>query len=215
VSLQLKPNSLTAIIGRSGSGKSTLLKVLLGLVSPNTGRVLLNGQPLTARAGLFGFVAQEPHLWHDTVLENLRLAKPLASESEIWAALELAGANDFVAALPMGLSTIIGERGLRLSGGERQRLALARVFLQDAPILVIDEATSSLDAYSQEKIESALRFLAKSRTVFMVVHRLEMVRLADQIILLEAGQVVNHGSHTALLARDKTYQQLWRNGVRV
>jgi ATP-binding cassette, subfamily C, bacterial CydD len=201
---------LYAIVGRSGSGKTTLLNLLLGVLQPQTGAVLCGNNANWSRAGMVGYVGQQPHFWNDSLLGNLRLAVPKATTEEIFAALEAAKVFDLVSSLPENINTQIGERGLRLSGGERQRLALARVFLQRTPLVVLDEATSSLDQYTQKLVQQAIVALAQERTVVMVAHRLETVRDAKEILVLEQGQVVQRGSHTALLATNGEYRRLWQ-----
>jgi ATP-binding cassette, subfamily C, bacterial CydD len=218
VSLTLPRGSRMALVGASGSGKSTLVRVLLRLLEPSRGELYLHG----TRAGLlnpetwlesFSWVGQGVHLFHRSVAENLRLANPDATDTELWAALETAQAAEFVAALPRGLDTIIGERGSRLSGGEAQRLAIARALLKDAPILILDEATSSLDAFMQSRVQVALEALMRDRTVLIVAHRLETVKGADQIVVLERGRVAELGTHAQLLERRGAYARLLRAGV--
>lgn len=159
------------------------------------------------------WVGQGAHLFHRSVAENLRLARPDATDADLWAALEAAQALDFVAALPDGLNTVIGERGSRLSGGEAQRLAIARALLKDTPVLILDEATSSLDAFTQSRVRAALEGLMRGRTVLTVAHRLETVRDADQIVVLERGRVAEIGTHRQLRSMSGAYARLLRAGV--
>ncbi|MFN3265265.1 MAG: ABC transporter ATP-binding protein/permease [Deinococcales bacterium] len=201
---------LYALVGASGSGKTTLLRLLLGELEPQVGHVLCGSAARWSRAGMVAFVGQQPHFWNASIFDNLLLAKPDAREAAMYAALEAAGALDFVAGLPDGIHTQIGERGLRLSGGERQRLALARAFLQDAPLVLFDEATSSLDRYTQSLVQDAIARLAQTRTVVLVAHRLETVVDAREIIVLRHGLVVQRGTHAVLSQQAGEYQNLWR-----
>jgi ATP-binding cassette subfamily C protein CydD len=218
VALTLPTGSRTALVGVSGSGKSTLVRLLLRLVDPTGGELRLNGVPASALSrdawlASFAWVGQGVHLFHRSVAENLRLARPEATDADLWAALEAAQAAEFVAALPAGLDTVVGERGARLSGGEAQRVAIARALLKDAPVLILDEATSSLDAFTQSRVQLALDDLMKGRTVLTVAHRLETVRAADQIVVLERGRVKECGTHAQLVARGDAYARLLRAGV--
>lgn len=205
VSLQIPAGSTTAVVGPSGAGKSTLAEILLGLQSPEEGKILADGQPIDgggidAWRRIVGFVPQETFFLHDTVRANLKWANPTASEPEICEALESAAAAEFIDALPDGLDTVIGDRGLRLSGGERQRLALARALLRKPSVLILDEATSSLDAVSQQRIHDVLARLRGRMTVIIIAHRLSTVRMADQIIVLDQGRVVEQGTLAELSA---------------
>lgn len=213
VSLTLPAGTRTALVGRSGSGKSTLVNVLLRFLDTQDGTVAANGIPImelpvaTWREHV-ALVPQRPHLFYGSVLENLRLARPEASRSEIEEAAELAGATEFVRRMPRGYDAQIGEKGLRLSGGEAQRLAIARAFLKDAPLLVLDEPTSSLDPESEALIRVALERLVRGRTALIVAHRLNTVRTADRIAVLEDGRLEEVGAHAGLLERGGRYAQL-------
>jgi ATP-binding cassette, subfamily C, bacterial CydD len=213
VSLTLPAGTRTALVGRSSSGKSTLVNVLLRFLDPQDGIVAANGVP-TAELPVetwrqhVALVPQRPHLFYGSVLENIRLARPGASRSEVEEAAELAGAAKFVRQLPRGYDAQIEERGLRLSGGEAQRLAIARAFLKDTPLLVLDEPTSSLDPESEALIRDALERLTRDRTALIVAHRLNTVRKADRIAVLDLGRVIETGTHAELLECKGPYAQL-------
>ena len=206
VSLSVPAGTTAAIVGPSGAGKSTLAALLLRFWDPDRGAVRLAGAD--ARRYRLALVAQDTYLFHLTLRENILLARPGASEAEVAAAVERASLGEFVAALPEGLDTVVGERGTRLSGGQRQRVAIARAFLKDAPILILDEATSHLDVVNEQAVHEALERLARHRTTLIIAHRLSTVRRADEIIVLDAGRVVEAGPHAALLARGGLYARL-------
>jgi ATP-binding cassette, subfamily C, bacterial CydD len=213
VSLTLPAGTRTALVGRSGSGKSTLVNVLLRFLDAQDGTVAANGIPITELPVAtwrehVALVPQRPHLFYGSVLENIRLARPEASRSEIEEAAEMAGAAEFVRRMAHGYDAQIGEQGLRLSGGEAQRLAIARAFLKDAPLLVLDEPTSNLDPESEALIRVALERLARGRTALIVAHRLNTVRTADRIAILEDGRLEEVGTHAELLERGGRYAQL-------
>ena len=212
-SLTLPAGSITALVGRSGSGKSTLVNLLLRFLDPDRGTITANTVPVTHLPAEVwrehvALVPQRPHLFYGSVLENIRLARPGASRSEVELAAELAGASGFIRSLPLGYDTQIGERGLRLSGGEAQRLAIARAFLKDAPILILDEPTSSLDPESEFLIRGALENLSRERTTLIVAHRLNTVRGADLIHVLDEGRLAGSGTHAELLERGGPYSRL-------
>jgi len=213
ISLVLPAGTRTALVGRSGSGKSTLVNLLMRFVDPETGTIHANGVEITElpadawRANL-ALVPQRPHLFHGSVLDNIRLARPEASREEVERAAELAGAAAFIGRLSDGYGTGIGERGARLSGGEAQRIAIARAFLKEAPVLVMDEPTSGLDPESERLIRTAIERLADGRTVLMVAHRLNTVYGADRIAVLDGGQLVETGTHRDLIQTDGLYANL-------
>ncbi len=203
VSLEIPAGSVVALAGRSGAGKSTVADLAVGLISPTAGEVLVGGVRLT-RDRLLGWrrsvalVPQDPFLFHDTIRANLTWARPDTTEAQLWNALSAAAARDFVAQLPGGLDAIVGDRGMRLSGGERQRLALARALLREPDLLVLDEATSSLDSDNDLAIRDALAGLRGQTTMLIIAHRLTTASDADRIIVLDAGTVVETGSWSEL-----------------
>jgi ATP-binding cassette subfamily B protein len=213
VSLMVPAGTTTAIVGPSGAGKSTVAALLLRFWDPDRGQVRLGGHDarryrLDDFRGRVALVAQDTYLFHLTLRENVALARPDATAPEIELAVERAALDEFVAALPDGLDTVVGERGTRLSGGQRQRVAIARVFLKDAPVLILDEATSHLDVVNERAVHDALDRLARDRTTFIIAHRLSTVSRADQIVVLDEGRVVEAGPHAALLARGGLYARL-------
>lgn len=204
---------VTALVGASGAGKSTVLNLLLGFARPQAGSILVNGEDLNsfdASAWLtrVAWVPQRPHVFAASVLDNIRLARPDASMQEVEAAARAARAHDFIAALPQGYETPLGERGTGLSGGQIQRLALARAFLKDAPLVLLDEATAHLDGQTQKQVMEAIAELASGRTVIMAAHRLGVLTLADQLVVLESGRAVEIGRRVELLARGGVFAQL-------
>jgi ATP-binding cassette, subfamily C, bacterial CydD len=213
LTLTLEAGTRTALVGRSGAGKSTLVNLLMRFVDPDSGTISANGAEITSLPAktwreYVALVPQRPHLFYGSVLENISLARPEASREEVEMAAELAGAAEFIQRLPDGYSTQIGERGARLSGGEAQRIAIARAFLKDAPVLVLDEPTSSLDPESERLIQSALDRLARDRTVLVIAHRLNTVYEADTIAVLDDGRLVETGTHRELIQRGGLYSSL-------
>lgn len=203
----------TALVGATGAGKTTAASLLLRFIDPAAGRITVDGVDLAAwdRAAWrqrVAWVPQLPHLFHGSALDNIRLARPDARLDEVMAAAQAAHAHDFIQALPQGYDTPLGEGGARLSGGQRQRLALARAFLKNAPVLLLDEATANLDAASDALIRDALARLMAGRTVLLIAHRLELAYTADQIVVMDAGRAVEVGAHSQLLAQNGFYAQL-------
>ena len=215
VSLTIAREEKVALVGRSGSGKSTLTNLLPRFYDPVEGRIVLDGHDLRDLKlkdlrRLIGMVTQEVVLFNDTVASNIAYGMPDVSRGEIELAAEMANALGFIRQLPDGLDTVIGERGLRLSGGERQRLSIARAVLLDPPILIFDEATSSLDSESERLIQDATIRLLRQRTVLMIAHRLSSIIHADKIVVMDAGRIVDVGRHEELLERSKIYRMLYR-----
>jgi subfamily B ATP-binding cassette protein MsbA len=213
VSLHAPPGSTTALVGSSGSGKSTLVSLVMGFNRPDAGRVLVDGVDLaTTRVHDYrhhlGVVLQDNFLFDGTIAENIAFSNPHATAAEIHAVARIAHAHEFIAQFDDGYATIVGERGVKLSGGQRQRIAIARAILADPRILILDEATSSLDSESEGLIQEGLRALRRGRTTFVIAHRLSTIRSADQILVLEEGQIVERGRHAQLMALGGRYREL-------
>ncbi len=219
VSLAIPPGQVVALVGPSGSGKTTLASLLPRFWDVTQGRVRLDGRDVRTLAlsdlrGAIGVVPQEPALFSGTVRENIAYARPDATDAEVVAAARAAHAWEFVERLPAGLDTRVGERGVKLSGGQRQRIAIARVFLKDPAVVVLDEATSSLDSQSERLVEQAMEELLEGRSTLIIAHRLSTVQRADRVAVLDHGRIVEEGTHVDLLARGGLYARLYRGQFR-
>ncbi|MBA4791462.1 MAG: ATP-binding cassette domain-containing protein, partial [Rhizobiales bacterium] len=213
VSFAVRPGERIALVGPSGAGKSTVFQLLERFYDPQAGRILLDGvdiancDPEAVRRQL-SLVPQEVAIFADTVRENIRLARPEASDTEVEAAGRAAQVDEFVARLPQGWDTQVGERGVTLSGGQRQRIVIARAILRAAPVLLLDEATSALDAESETLVQTALEHSMRGRTTLVIAHRLSTVLSADRILVMEGGRLVDEGTHAQLVAKGGLYARL-------
>jgi ATP-binding cassette subfamily B protein len=218
-SLTIRGGEKVGLVGRSGSGKTTFVKLVQRLYDVTGGRITIDGQDIASvtQESLrrqIAIVQQEPVLFHRSLAENIAYGRPGASMAQIEQAARLANAHEFILRLPKGYATLVGERGIKLSGGERQRVALARAFLADAPILILDEATSSLDSESEALIQQAVERLMEGRTTIVIAHRLSTVRAMDRILVFDRGRVVEEGPHEGLLAREGgAYRALFEKQV--
>ncbi len=214
LSLIIKGGERIALVGPSGAGKSTIVKLLLRLHDVTDGKILIDGMNIKdatqeSLRSQIGFVPQEPILFHRSLLDNIRYGKPDATEAEVIAAAKQAHCHEFISQFPEQYQTFVGERGVKLSGGERQRVAIARAILKNAPILILDEATSSLDSESEHLIQEALETLMKGKTVMVIAHRLSTIMRMDRIVVIEDGKVADQGTHAELLKKDGLYKKLW------
>jgi ABC-type multidrug transport system fused ATPase/permease subunit len=214
VSFRSDPGTVTALVGPSGAGKSTIIGLIAAFYVPSNGRVLVDGVDLaTARLNSYrtqlGVVLQETFLFDGTIRENVAFARPDATEQEILAACHIARVDEFAENFEKQYDTIVGERGVKLSGGQKQRVSIARAILADPRILILDEATSSLDSESEALIQEGLRYLMRGRTTFVIAHRLSTIRRADQILVVEAGRIIERGTHESLYAAGGRYYDLY------
>ena len=213
-SLAVAAGTKLGLVGRSGGGKTTITRLLLRFKDVERGQILIGGQsiaevPQSSLREVIAYVPQDPAMFHRTIADNIRFARPQATDEEVHRAAALAHAAEFIQSLPEGYDTLVGERGIKLSGGQRQRIAIARAILKDAPILILDEATSSLDSESESLIQDALWTLMAGRTAIVIAHRLSTVRRMDSLVVLDRGRIVEHGSHENLLALGGIYASLW------
>jgi len=214
INLEVRQGEVLAVVGSSGAGKSTLVHLIPRFFDVTAGRLLIDGNDvrdvtLASLRAQVGIVTQETVLFNDTVRNNIAYGQPNVVQKQVEAAARAALAHDFIAGLPAGYDTVIGERGVRLSGGERQRLAIARALLKNAPVLILDEATSALDSESEALVQSALHNLMSGRTVFVIAHRLSTVRRADRIVVIENGTIADIGRHEELMKKLGTYRRLY------
>jgi ATP-binding cassette, subfamily B, heavy metal transporter len=214
VSFAVEPGTTLAVVGPSGAGKSTLARLLYRFYEPTGGAIRIDGQDIAGvtqeslRAAI-GIVPQDTVLFNDSIGYNIAYGRAGASQAEVEAAAKGAAIDRFIAALPNGYESMVGERGLKLSGGEKQRVAIARTLLKDPPILILDEATSALDSRTEEAIQETLANVARNRTTIIIAHRLSTIVEADRIIVLDAGRVAETGTHRQLLRAGGVYAELW------
>jgi subfamily B ATP-binding cassette protein MsbA len=214
ISFHAEPGSVTALVGSSGSGKSTIISLICAFHAPDSGTILVDGVDLStvkldSYRSQLGVVLQESFLFDGSIRENVMFSRPEATEEQFLHACAIARVDEFAERFPEGYETIVGERGVKLSGGQRQRLSIARAILAEPRILILDEATSSLDSESEAMIQHGLSFLMQGRTTFVIAHRLSTIRRADQILVVEGGQIVEHGTHETLFALGGRYYDLY------
>jgi subfamily B ATP-binding cassette protein MsbA len=214
ISFQSEPGNVTALVGPSGAGKSTMIGLIAAFYTPTSGRVLVDGIDL-AKVRLdsyrtqLGVVLQETFLFDGSIRENVTFGRPEAAEEEMLAACRIARVDEFAETFEKKYNTVVGERGVKLSGGQKQRVSIARAILADPRILILDEATSSLDSESEAIIQEGLRYLMRGRTTFVIAHRLSTIRRADQILVIEAGRIIERGTHESLYALSGRYYDLY------
>ena len=214
ISFDAQPGSVTALVGSSGSGKSTIISLICGFHTATGGAILVDGVDLatlklSSYREMLGVVLQETFLFDGNIRENILFSRPQASEAQLMEACRVARVDEFAERFPEGYDTIVGERGVKLSGGQRQRISIARAILADPRILILDEATSSLDSESEAMIQGGLNILMKGRTTFVIAHRLSTIRRADQILVVEQGNIVERGTHESLYALGGRYYELY------
>jgi ATP-binding cassette, subfamily B, bacterial len=215
VSFRAEPGQMVALVGSSGAGKSTIAQLIPRLYDVDSGSVKLAGSDVRDVSAeslreTLGMVTQDGHLFHDSIRENLLLARPEASEEDLWDSLERARLGELIRSLPDQLDTVVGERGYRLSGGERQRLTIARLLLAQPRVVILDEATAALDSTHEAAVQAALTEALAGRTAVVIAHRLSTIRAADQILVIESGRIVERGRHAELLAAGGRYEELYR-----
>jgi subfamily B ATP-binding cassette protein MsbA len=215
ISFESKPGTVTALVGSSGSGKSTIISLICGFHTAAAGEVLIDGVDInTVHLSSFrqqlGIVLQESFLFDGTIRENVLFSRPQASDEQIIRACRIARVDEFAERLPEKYKTVVGERGIKLSGGQRQRISIARAILADPRILILDEATSSLDSESEALIQSGMNFLMTGRTTFVIAHRLSTIRSADQILVIENGRIIERGTHESLYRLKSRYYDLYK-----
>ena len=215
IDLTLERGRVLGVVGPTGAGKSSLAKLMLRYYDPMGGEILVNGRPLASVPldswrGRIGYVSQEAYLFHGTVAENIRLGSPNAADDDVRRAARLAGAAEFIEALPDGYGTLVGDRGMKLSGGQRQRNPLARAILRDPEFLILDEATASVDTRTEEVIQNNLKELRGDRITLAIAHRLSTVRQCDEIVVIVDGVIVERGTHAELVGAGGVYAGLWQ-----
>jgi subfamily B ATP-binding cassette protein MsbA len=213
--LDIRPGEIVALVGSSGAGKSTLAALVPRFWDPTQGVITMRGAdlrrlPLIELRTAVGIVPQEPLLFADTIYENIAYGRPEASSEEVMQAARFAHAHEFIQGLGAGYETMVGERGIRLSGGQRQRIAIARIFLKEPEILILDEATSSLDTESEALVEAALETVMEGRTTLIIAHRLKTVQRADRVLVIDDGRILEQGTHSDLVAEGGMYARLYR-----